>query len=318
MKTWRVIAAHARVGLIGLGAALALGLTLALGAQQWQARAQRERSSAAQELAAVQLRARQRQDDLDYIQRQSPHYWRLVQAGFIGAPEREVWIEQLQAAAARAGLASALHYTLNAAKPLAQAASAAAGHRAEYHDLELDLSAVHEEDLLALLRELERAPRGRFRVNACQLSDPSPAGLAAQCVLRFFALEPTFPLAAPLGAAAPVPPALVWPGLDTLFYAPAERSAMARERSGDAGQQGRRPARLQGIVQRERGRSSAWINAQRVAEGQALVAGTPTRMAADGVVLGGKRLRVGETLDLESGVRTDLVAPGSVSKRAAK
>ena len=321
MKAWQSIAVHARRGLIALGAALALGLGLVLCAQQWQTRAQRELLSAAGELAAVQARARDRQAELSDVERQSELYWQLVQIGFIAMPEREAWVEQLLASARRTGLSSSLRYTLLAPQPLAPPATpAAAGHDAQFHDLELTLSPVHEEDLLGLLRDLERRPTGPFRVDACQLSEPTPLGLSARCVLRFFTLVPTVPLAVPMKAAAPVSssPEASWPGLDTLFYAPAERSAMVLERSDAGGQDARRPARLDGIVQRDRGHGTSWINHRAVAEHQPAAPGAPTRISADAIVLDGRHLRVGETLDLATGVRTDLVAPGALIRQGAK
>jgi hypothetical protein len=58
----------------------------------------------------------------------------------------------------------------------------------EFHDLEIAISGIHEEELLLLLKDYQTRVKGRFRVNTCSLTDRSEAGLSAHCTLRFFTL----------------------------------------------------------------------------------------------------------------------------------
>lgn len=121
---------------------------------------------------------------------------------------------------------------------------------------------------------------------------------------------------APASAAEAAPTARA--ALDVLFYTPAERRAMVRARSGSTEQEDSSLARVSGIVKRERGNSTAWINQQPVAEGHSLAPTTRTTISGAHVTLDGQRVRVGETLDLRTRERTDLVAPGAVTTKGRK
>ncbi len=119
-------------------------------------------------------------------------------------------------------------------------------------------------------------------------------------------------------ATAAEPAATVRAPLDVLFYSPSERRAMVRERSGSPEQEDSSLARVSGIVKRERGNSTAWINQQPVAEGHSLAPTTRTTISNTHVTLDGQRVRVGETLDLRTRERTDMVAPGAVTAQGKK
>ena len=102
------------------------------------------------------------------------------------------------------------------------------------------------------------------------------------------------------------------PALGTLFYSPAERAAVLRERRGTVADAPATSLNLSGVVKRARGKSTAWINRQPLPEGQLAPGSRSTRNCATGVSVDGSRLRVGETLDTETRVRTDIVAPGAL------
>lgn len=311
-----------------MGASLSLGLILVLGSHYGKERAHRDLASAQAELTALQSQQREKQADLIYIQRHIGPFNRLAQIGLVGTPEREAWVEQLLLSAKRAGLSPSLRYTLLAPRPVSPQlmADGTASDRSapQSHDLEFSLSGLHEEEFLALLQDYSSHTWGRFRVNACQLSEPTRLGLKLQCVLRFFTLAQTVPQVASASAPAasssvPAPPLmLISPRLGTLFYEPAERSAMVFARSGDAAGEFSQQARVAGIVQRERGNSTAWINSQAVADGQSLPPSTRTGISASAVTLNGQRLRVGETLDFATGGTTDILPAGALTTKALK
>lgn len=106
--------------------------------------------------------------------------------------------------------------------------------------------------------------------------------------------------------------------LGTLFYSPAERQDIRQGRLLQSGAlRGPAPptsAHLQGVVSNRADRGTAWVN------GQALPKGEPGAPHIRGVdaVLKGQRLRVGESLDLNSGVVRDTIAPGAVVSGATK
>jgi len=108
--------------------------------------------------------------------------------------------------------------------------------------------------------------------------------------------------------------------LGVLFYAPAERAAIVRARRGETTEEkiennASNLATLDGLVKRERGKGTLWINRQALREGQSLPsmpASAPTANAA-GAAINGTQVRVGETLDLTTGERSDIVPHGTVS-----
>ncbi len=108
------------------------------------------------------------------------------------------------------------------------------------------------------------------------------------------------------------------PSLGTLFYTSAERSSIARaRRDAELGSQAGEPApnlvSVTGLVKRQGGHSTAWINGQAVREGQSIAQGQHLRTTPGGIRLDSTRVRVGETLDLNTHERTDLVQPGAVT-----
>ncbi|SMB24242.1 exported protein of unknown function [Sterolibacterium denitrificans] len=97
--------------------------------------------------------------------------------------------------------------------------------------------------------------------------------------------------------------------LGSLFYSPAERLAMQRQRASERPTTASAPAsgsvhKLDGLVRHSSGSSTVWLNRQAMTtESASLLLGKP--MAHDA-------LRIGEIRDLTSGRRDDLLPPGSI------
>ncbi|MCF8177848.1 MAG: hypothetical protein K9J74_05030 [Sulfuritalea sp.] len=120
--------------------------------------------------------------------------------------------------------------------------------------------------------------------------------------------------------------------IGTLFYSPQERVAIVHTRSIEApdaakgefgeGKKGGagsgKSVAVSGLVKRNRGKGTAWINGKTVAEGQAVPAAGIPVISPKSVIFDGQSVRVRETLDLESGARTDALPPGAVSVKPAK
>ena len=130
------------------------------------------------------------------------------------------------------------------------------------------------------------------------------ACIACQCCLAFVLLV--------AGAAVCAQSAAAAPELGTLFYSPAERSAIVRERSGAAADTATTRLSVSGVVKRARGKSTAWINRQPLPQGQLAPGARSTAIFASGVTVDGVRLRVGQTLDTQTRERTDIVTPGAL------
>ena len=72
---------------------------------------------------------------------------------------------------------------------------------------------------------------------------------------------------------------------------------------------------LKGLVRRGTGKGTSWINGQTVPEGQAIPpAGVPI-ISSRQVTIDGKSLRVGETLDVENGAKSDFIPGNATVKR---
>ena len=111
--------------------------------------------------------------------------------------------------------------------------------------------------------------------------------------------------------------------LNTLFYSPAERIAMtrARQEQGPAQAQSTpisNQMTVNGVVKRQGGNSTAWVNGQAIKDGQPAPPANRVTTTERGVVLDGRPVRVGEALDLSTLERTDIVAPGAVTIRRSK
>jgi hypothetical protein len=101
----------------------------------------------------------------------------------------------------------------------------------------------------------------------------------------------------------------------TLIYTPAQRADIVRGRSGPMEDLSSGAiSQLTGIVRRGNGKSTVWINGAPYQEGEPK---TPPIKGLDAVV-GGQRLRVGEGVDVFTGARGDVVAPGEVTVKGSK
>lgn len=88
--------------------------------------------------------------------------------------------------------------------------------------------------------------------------------------------------------------------IGTVFYSPAERSALVAARSGIA-----QTAiyTVSGIIQRGAGKSVVWINGRAVPAVPQDAAIPTLKIARDHVMVEGKPIKVGESLDILSGQR---------------
>jgi len=106
--------------------------------------------------------------------------------------------------------------------------------------------------------------------------------------------------------------------LGTLFYSPAERAALVSARAGDTHQDSVSGLRLGGIVKRAGGKGMVWINGQALPEGQPVSTAPAPEITAQGATIDGKPVRVGETVNLITGERIDIVPPDAVSRGKKK
>ncbi|MFA6971572.1 MAG: hypothetical protein WC208_09245 [Gallionella sp.] len=89
--------------------------------------------------------------------------------------------------------------------------------------------------------------------------------------------------------------------IGTVFYSPAERAALVASRSGITQSV---LYTLNGITQRGAGKSVAWINGRAVTQVPQDAAIPSLVINRDHILIEGKQIKVGETLDIISGQRT--------------
>lgn len=111
--------------------------------------------------------------------------------------------------------------------------------------------------------------------------------------------------------------------LNTLVYSPAERAAITRARQVQGQAQAEaapisNQMTVNGVVRRKDGNSTAWVNGQAIKDGQPSPPANRVTTTERGVMLNDRPARVGETLDLGTLERTDIVTPGAVTIRRSK
>ena len=201
MSPERILFERSRGPLNLLGAAIFLALTLVFGSiylrDSLQSRVLQNQGTLAAQRTTLETNRRDLQNVVAHIEQ----FRTLKKQGLIGRADREGWVEQLVVSRERLGIGSAVVYNLkpaqaivdstvadpNASAPTASAAPLEPG-APQSHDLDFELTGVHEAELIAFLNNFRDQVRGRFRVQSCRLGRPTPDGLVAVCTLRFFNL----------------------------------------------------------------------------------------------------------------------------------
>lgn len=212
MSDWQAIISLARRSLIVLAVALAIAAALYAGSGFFKNRMHAELAQVQQLQGASRASLAEKQSDLGNLHTEISRFSKLRQQGMVGVADRAGWAEELVASRQRTGLPDTLVYTLQTPKPLALQNGPATGAEVVaapadsgtggstdplFHDLDFELSNIHEDELLAFLQDYEANVKGRFRINACALSARTETGLLARCKLRFFTLPDTNPRPGP-------------------------------------------------------------------------------------------------------------------------
>ncbi len=150
-----------------------------------------------------------KRDNLLKVTKHIQRYEELRTKGLIGMPDRPQWVEDLQRSYQHIGFDDFLKYQLQAPKPLTaagadQAPADPASTDPMAHDLQFEMTNVHELEVFGLINDYRNRVKGRFRVNSCTMRDAKDTGLTAQCVLRFLTI--------PVAPIEPAPPAAATPG----------------------------------------------------------------------------------------------------------
>ncbi len=162
-------------------------------------RAEKEQSilQTGQQLAAARDNIKKLTFDLDSIKRLTTKYQRLTRLGFVGEPDRDGWVQRLEAIYRNTRLPPNLRYTLAPPQlfhpqPLADEMPTAYLNRISHHGLNLELSGIHEIELIDLIEKLNNEWHAAYRTEACQIARDEAneplGGLQIHCTLELFSL----------------------------------------------------------------------------------------------------------------------------------
>ena len=198
MKPVQAILLQSRRALLALAGAAAVATALVLGSMFLSSHLKEGVDQDSAQTNTLQAELQQKQTDLNNIQAHIEKFHLLKQQGLVGTADREGWVEQFGASRQTVGLGTAtVTYSLEPPKAVSEAAATPADDPAAVvvdptaplqHDLQFDMQGIHEVELLKFLQDYKTRVDGQFRIEACELGNPSATGLEAKCTLRFFNL----------------------------------------------------------------------------------------------------------------------------------
>lgn len=197
MNDLRSLLHGARRQLLLLAAAIVLSLTVGLGSTYLLNSLTRDLPELEAQVLAEQARYAKLQEDQELIAQFSEEFRSLLALGMVGPAQREDWIDQLMVTQKHLGLPANLIYRLSSSRPVSladdtpeSAASLVPAGGPVRHDLDIEIVETHEIELLDLLDDYQSRVHGRFRIQSCSFSAPSPSkGMDVRCTLRFFNLN---------------------------------------------------------------------------------------------------------------------------------
>lgn len=131
-------------------------------------------------------------DNLNILKSHQTEFDALISLGLVGSPNRASWVEQFEAIYRELRLPLTLRYSLETPRPLIEpgtgATPAASPTNALRHELNVDLSDLHEEEFLLFIDRLNTGWKAPFRVNNCEMTRRNPTKLEIKCALRLFSL----------------------------------------------------------------------------------------------------------------------------------
>lgn len=195
MNAYRVVLNPAKVALILFALSVVTALAAIAGLAHYRSERTQAIKQTEQQLAATRDNIRTLTYDLDSINKLASKYQQLSQRGFIGEPDRDGWVQRLEAIYRDTHLPPTLRYTL-APPQLLNPQPGAADSPLDYqknilhHDLALELSGIHDGEFLDFLARLDTDWRTLYRVETCQIARGAEAmtGLQIKCTLQLFSL----------------------------------------------------------------------------------------------------------------------------------
>lgn len=195
MNAYGVVLKPAKVALILFALSVVIAFAVVAGLAKYRTEKEQTIKQTEQQLATTRENIRTLTFDLDSINRLAEKYKKLSQLGFIGEPDRDAWVQRLEAIYRDTHLPPTLRYTLappQLLNPQAVPADTPTAYQNNvlHHDLGLELSGIHEGELLDFMDKLNTDWRAPYRVETCQIAREAEVitGLQIKCTVQLYSL----------------------------------------------------------------------------------------------------------------------------------
>lgn len=197
MNAYAVVLKPAKISLILFFLSVVVAFVIVIGLDKYRGEKELSILKTQQKLSETRESIRKLSFDLDTINRLKAKYKRLSELGFIGEPDRDGWVQRLESIYRDTRLPPTLRYTLAPPQPLnpqpvAQDLPTAHQNNVLHHDLNLELSGIHEGEMLDFMEKLGEDWRTPYRIENCQIARGDAgepiAGLQIKCTVHIYSL----------------------------------------------------------------------------------------------------------------------------------
>lgn len=193
MSGYRLILELSKGPLVLLALCLVLVFGLVAGLVHYRGQTEATLVRAEAELQATRTEIQALTYDLLSLEEHLTDFRHLSRIGLIGEPDREGWVQNLVAIYNELELPPTLRYALSPPLKFVAPAALAGGKQSSpsnvlLHDLDIELSAIHEGEFLYFMERLRSDWQTPFRVERCQLARDLRLGLQIKCTLRLFSM----------------------------------------------------------------------------------------------------------------------------------
>ncbi|HCJ51583.1 MAG: hypothetical protein COZ20_07205 [Gallionellales bacterium CG_4_10_14_3_um_filter_54_96] len=195
MNAYLVVLKPAKVALILFALAVLIAIAAIVGVAQFRNDKEHSVRQTEQQLSAMRDNLKKLSFDLATLQRLAAKYQQLTRLGLVGVADRDGWAQRLEGIYRDTRLPTTLSYTLappQAMNPQGDDAQTAYLKNVSHHDLTIEISAIHELELLDFIDKLNNDWRAPYRAETCQIaradtSEPI-AGLQIRCTLQLYSI----------------------------------------------------------------------------------------------------------------------------------
>ena len=190
---WRVMRGSA----IFLTVAILASGTLVSGGHVFGSKMKLELQKEQRKLNAIRTQYQTIDEQRQIIEQSLPNFRTLEAKGIVGEERRLEWIETIRVAAAHVQVSS-LRYQIGSRNDYTPYfPTETQGFNVYASEMKLDMGLLHEEDLLSVLREVNRRTTSLYEIAYCSLTRAGPSfentlerpNLRASCGLRWLTLQ---------------------------------------------------------------------------------------------------------------------------------